>query len=60
MLDLYLDTLRIGHKSGNMLSILNKSTLQKELQHFVTKIIHKNLCPSRELSPGPLAPKADG
>jgi len=36
MLGLYLYTLRIGHKSGNMLSILNKLTLQKELQTFVT------------------------
>ena len=37
MLGLYLCTLRIGHKSGNMLGILNKLTLQKELQYFVTK-----------------------
>ena len=36
MLGLYLYTLRIGHKSGNMFRILNKLTLQKELQHFVT------------------------
>jgi len=36
MLGLYLYTLRIGHKSGSMLSILNKLTLQKELQTFVT------------------------
>jgi len=36
MLGLYLYTLRIGHKSGNMLSMLNKLTLQKELQTFVT------------------------
>jgi len=36
MLSLYLYTLRIGHKSGNMSSILNKLTLQKELQTFVT------------------------
>jgi len=35
MLGLYLYTLRIGHKSGNMLSIQNKLTLQKELQYFV-------------------------
>jgi len=35
MLSLYLYTLRIGHKSGNMLSILNKLILQKELQNFV-------------------------
>ena len=31
-----LDTLIICHKSCSMLSILNKLTLQKELQHFVT------------------------
>jgi len=36
MLGLYLYTLRINHKLGNMLSILNKLTLQKELQTFVT------------------------
>ena len=36
MLGLYLYTLRIGHKSGNMLSILNKLKMQKELQTFVT------------------------
>jgi len=36
MLGLYIYTLRIGHKSGNMLSILNKFTLQIELQFFVT------------------------
>jgi len=36
MLGLYLYTLRIGHKSGNVLSILNKLTLQKGLQTFVT------------------------
>jgi len=33
---LYLYTLIIGHKSVNMLSILNKLTLKKELKHFVT------------------------
>ena len=76
MLGLYLCTLRIGHKSGNTLSKLNKLTLQKELQHFVTNNVffwqkiknttttkqknkHKNLCRSRELNPGPPAPKAD-
>jgi len=32
MLGLYLYTLIIDHKSCNMLSILNKLTLQKELQ----------------------------
>jgi len=37
MLCLYLYTLRIGHKSGNMLSILNKLKLQKELQTFFDK-----------------------
>jgi len=36
MLGLYLYTLRIGHKSGSMLSILNKLTLQKTMQTFVT------------------------
>jgi len=36
MLGVYLYTLRIGHKAGNMLSKLNKLTLQKELQTFVT------------------------
>jgi len=36
MLGLYLYTLIIGHKSCNMSSILNKITLQKELQNFVT------------------------
>jgi len=36
MLGLYLYTLRISHKSANMLGILNKLTLQKEWQHFVT------------------------
>ena len=36
MLSLYMYTLIIGHKSCNMLSILNKLTLPKELQNFVT------------------------
>ena len=36
MLGLYLYTLIIGHKSCNMLSIINKLTLQKELQNFMT------------------------
>ena len=36
MQGLYLYTLTIGHKSCNMLNILNKLTLQKELQNFVT------------------------
>jgi len=36
MLGLYLYTLIISHKSSNMLRILNKLTLYKELQIFVT------------------------
>jgi len=36
MLGLYLYTLIISHKSSNMLRILNKLTLFKELQTFVT------------------------
>ena len=36
MLGLYLYTLIIGHRSCNMLSILNKLTLPKELHNFVT------------------------
>jgi len=40
MLGLYLYTLRIGHKSGSVLSMLNKLTLQKELLTFVTN----NVC----------------
>ena len=36
MLGLYLNTLMLGHKSCNMLSILNKLTMQKELQNCVT------------------------
>ena len=39
MLGLHLNTLIIGHKSCNMLSILNKWTLLKEMQKFVTKIV---------------------
>jgi len=38
MLGLYLCTLIIGHKSCNMLSILNKLTLQKELHNFVKNV----------------------
>jgi len=44
MLEVYLYTLIIGHKSRNMLSILNKLTVQKDLQNcvktmcFLTKI----------------------
>ena len=61
----------IGHISFNMLSILNKLTLQKKLHIFVTdnvfwtkklkhnnnKIKHKKPCRSRDFNPGPLAPK---
>jgi len=36
MLGLYLYTLIISHKSCNMLGILNKLTLYKELPTFVT------------------------
>jgi len=36
MLGLYQYTLIIGYKSCNMLIILNKLTLQKELQNFMT------------------------
>ena len=36
MLGLYLYTLTIGHKFCNMLSMLNKLTLQQELQTFLT------------------------
>ena len=36
MLGLYLYTLIISHKSCKMLSILNKLTLQKDLQNIVT------------------------
>jgi len=36
MLGQYLYTLIIGHKSCNILSILNKLTVQKELQNYVT------------------------
>jgi len=39
MLSLYLYTLIIGHKSCNMLNILNKLTLQKVLQIFVTNSV---------------------
>jgi len=72
MLGLY--TLIIGHTFCNMLSMLNKLTLNKELQTLVTNnvfldiklktqpqknIKHKNPCRSRELNPGPIALKAD-
>jgi len=36
LLDMYLDTLIIGHKLCNMLSILNDIPLQRELQNFGT------------------------
>jgi len=36
MLGLYFYTLTIGHKFCNMLSILDKLKLQKELQNVVT------------------------
>ena len=36
MQGLYLYTLKTGHKYGNMLSILNKLTLPKELQNCAT------------------------
>jgi len=39
MLGLYLYTLIISHKSSNMLRILNKLTLYKELQTFVTNSV---------------------
>jgi len=42
MLGLYLYTLIISHKSSNMLSILNKLTLYKELQTFVTNYVFLN------------------
>jgi len=39
MLGLYLYTLMFNHKSCKMLSILNKLTLQKDLQNIVTNIV---------------------
>jgi len=36
LLDLFLDTIIIGHKLCYMLSILNELTLQKEIHNFVT------------------------
>jgi len=75
MLGLYHYTIIIGHKSCNMLSILNKLTLQKKLENFVTnnvffdkkvkttttkqKIKHKNPCRSQEMNLGPLTPKVN-
>jgi len=37
MLGLYPYNLKIGHKSCNILSILNKLTLQKEFQNLMTQ-----------------------
>jgi len=73
MLGLYRYTLIIGHTSFNMISILNNLTLQKKFcdknvfwtqkttthQQQNNKIKLKNPCRTRELNPGPLAPKAD-
>jgi len=39
MLGLYLYTLIISHKFSKLLSILNKLTLQKDLQNFVTNSV---------------------
>ena len=39
MLGLYLYSLIIGHKSCNVLSMLNKLSLQRELQNVVTKYV---------------------
>jgi len=39
MLGLYLYTLIIGHKSCNLLKMLNKLTLNKELQTLVTNSV---------------------
>jgi len=63
MLDLYLYTLMIGHKSCNLLKILNKLTLQKELQTIVTNnvFLGKQQNKKSNIKPlaGALAPKAD-
>jgi len=75
MQGLCLYTFIIGHNPCNMLSILNKLTLKKELQNVVTKMCFghkvktqqqqnknssiKNACRSRTLNPGHHAPKAD-
>jgi len=72
---LYLETRILGRKCRNMLSIVNELTLQKELQHFVTKkcfflqkskntttkhkLKHKNPCRSRKSNAGRLAPQSD-
>ena len=42
MLGQYLYTRIIGHKSCNMLSMLNKLTLQKKLHFFVTDNVFVN------------------
>jgi len=49
MLGLYLDTLIIGHRYYNMLSILNELAVQKELQIFL----------NRESNPGSLSPQPE-
>jgi len=65
MLGLYLYSLKFGHKSCNILSLLNKLTLQKKIAKFCDKnvffgqkvksqqqnkkIKHKNPCRSRDL-----------
>ena len=68
MLGLYFDTLIIGHTFCNMLRLLNKLRLQKELQNVVTKTTktatklkykHKKTCQSRESNPGSLALQVD-
>ena len=70
MLGLYLYTLIIGHKSSNMLSILNKWTLQKKLQTFMTNNVktqqHQNKTSNTKkplseprIEPGPVEPTAD-
>ena len=41
MLGLYLNALIIGHKSCNMLSILNTLILPKKLQNFVTNNVFR-------------------
>ena len=66
MLGLYLHTFIIGHQSCNMLSILNKITLQKDLQNVMTnnvlldkksnhntnKKIKQKPLPEQEIEPG--------
>ena len=75
MLRLYLYTQIFGHKSWNMLGILNTLTLKKELQKRCDKNVFlykkwkitttkqkvhpKNPWGSRKLNPGPLATKVD-